>query len=200
MQSTSLDCRNRILHYSQLSVAKLDLWTHSTHSQWQKMDRYCCGRSERIGLAQKLPLVSWAPWAPWAPWSSLALSVSYHSVVYRVVRLIEVLWIGWWYVWKVLFVMRCVCVFDCCDWWCLLCLRCDCVCVFVCRGVYFCKSACEVHVNNASVCPSGLRGYVQVVMFSDSWVQIPQLTFCLTPQQILHSLPETHGTIYLCPI
>ena len=30
---------------------------------------------------------------------------------------------------------------------------------------------------DVSVCPSGLRGYVQVVMFSNAWVQIPQLTF-----------------------
>jgi hypothetical protein len=72
--------------------------------------------------------------------------------------------------------------------------------VFVCVSVFCCWRMCEVWIKNASVCPSGLRGYVQVVMFSDSWVQIPQLTFCLTPQQILHSLPETHGTIYLCPI
>lgn len=31
-----------------------------------------------------------------------------------------------------------------------------------------------------SVCPSGLRGYVQVVMFSNAWVQIPQLTYLFT--------------------
>src|SRR6218665_2931244 len=30
-----------------------------------------------------------------------------------------------------------------------------------------------------SVCPSGRRGYVQVVMFSNAWVQIPQLTFSI---------------------
>ena len=35
-------------------------------------------------------------------------------------------------------------------------------------------------MGNVSVCPSGLRGYVQVVMFSNSWVQIPQPTFCST--------------------
>ncbi|KAI9910191.1 hypothetical protein PsorP6_010707 [Peronosclerospora sorghi] len=27
-----------------------------------------------------------------------------------------------------------------------------------------------------SLCPSGVKGYVQVVMFSNAWVQIPQLT------------------------
>ena len=32
-----------------------------------------------------------------------------------------------------------------------------------------------------SVCPSGLRGYVQVVMFSNAWVQIPQLTNAFAP-------------------
>ena len=36
---------------------------------------------------------------------------------------------------------------------------------------------------DVSVCPSGLRGYVQVVMFSNSWVQIPQLTFCYASQR-----------------
>ena len=35
---------------------------------------------------------------------------------------------------------------------------------------------------NVSVCPSGQRGYVQVVMYSYSWVHIPQLTFCCATQ------------------
>jgi hypothetical protein len=52
------------------------------------MDRYCCGRSERIEIAHKLPLVRWAPWVSWATWSPWASSVSYHSVVYSVVRLL----------------------------------------------------------------------------------------------------------------
>ena len=41
----------------------------------------------------------------------------------------------------------------------------------VCAGM---SAACS-----SSVCPSGLRGYVQVVMFSNAWVQIPQLTWPL---------------------
>ena len=43
-----------------------------------------------------------------------------------------------------------------------------------CKRVMLC---CVVMiVASLSVCPSGLRGYVQVVMFSNAWVQIPQLT------------------------
>jgi hypothetical protein len=78
-------------------------------------------------------------------------------------------------------VCLCVCVFVCL---CVCVFVCLCVCVFVCflypRVIW---------LNNVSVCPSGLRGYVQVVMFSDSWVQIPQLTFCLTTQQISDPQP-----------
>lgn len=50
------------------------------------------------------------------------------------------------------------------------------VCVLLFEGGG-CLKAWELVVSTASVCPSGLRGYVQVVMFSNSWVQIPQLTF-----------------------
>lgn len=45
---------------------------------------------------------------------------------------------------------------------------CDCV-MLIYGGI-----GCDV--KEVSVCPSGLRGYVQVVMFSNAWVQIPQLT------------------------
>lgn len=62
---------------------------------------------------------------------------------------------------------------------------------------------------NVSVCPSGLRGYVQVVMYSYSWVQIPQLTFCCatqppkttkhrkTTQEKTHAPPHNE---YECPV
>lgn len=61
----------------------------------------------------------------------------------------------------VLCVRGVVCVCGVCGLWCLWCLlMCCCFCSWY-----------------ASVCPSGLRGYVQVVMFSNAWVQIPQLTF-----------------------
>ena len=45
-----------------------------------------------------------------------------------------------------------------------------------------------------SVCPSGLRGYVQVVMFSNAWVQIPQLTypFAGAHKRLLQRLQRTH--------
>ena len=42
--------------------------------------------------------------------------------------------------------------------------------------VWYCGWLMLLCVSVTSVCPSGLRGYVQVVMFSNAWVQIPQLT------------------------
>ena len=47
-------------------------------------------------------------------------------------------------------------------------------------SICVCLKVCGLRRSTASVCPSGLRGYVQVVMFSNSWVQIPQLTFSST--------------------
>ena len=63
----------------------------------------------------------------------------------------------------------------------------------------FCKSVAEmdcvydVNVVSPSVCPSDLRGYVQVVMFSNAWAQIPQLTNPLLPA----THPPTHALAYL---
>ena len=54
-----------------------------------------------------------------------------------------------------------------------------CVCVYVCGGMGERSCGCCDSVPRESVCPSGLRGYVQVVMFSNAWVQIPQLTINL---------------------
>lgn len=82
----------------------------------------------------------------------------------------------------------------------LLCCVCVCVCVFL---VWLMRVVCvaddagcvktgqNVGVDS-SVCPSGLRGYVQVVMFSNSWVQIPQPTFCHT--FCTHPTPRHHNT------
>ena len=52
----------------------------------------------------------------------------------------------------------------------------------------------QKELRNMSVCPSGLRGYVQVVMFSDSWVQIPQPTFCGQSVKVLASSTLAHMT------
>lgn len=52
--------------------------------------------------------------------------------------------------------------------------------------------------GNVSVCPSGLRGYVQVVMFSNSWVQIPQPTFCSKLPHPHTSIIHTSITGYAC--
>lgn len=71
------------------------------------------------------------------------------------------------------------------------------LCVHVCDVVVVCVGrlcccdrgevcGCEsgiVRVLARSVCPSGLRGYVQVVMFSNAWVQIPQLTDGFAPRR-----------------
>ena len=52
-------------------------------------------------------------------------------------------------------------------------------------------------VTSVSVCPSGLRGYVQVVMFSNAWVQIPQLTYTLLSHNKILQCLLTHCRLYL---
>jgi hypothetical protein len=78
------------------------------------------------------------------------------------------------------------CVFVLCEW-CMCCLLfvvcCCCECCSECCCVFCVYFVCGVFVLiSTSVCPSGLRGYVQVVMFSNAWVQIPQLTYIVAPR------------------
>lgn len=50
--------------------------------------------------------------------------------------------------------------------------------VCMCVGIWLCVYASQMQFGTrSSVCPSGLRGHVQVVMYSYAWVQIPQPTF-----------------------